>query len=223
MLEFKNVSIGYGKKPIVNNINAHFEKGMVVTIVGKNGSGKSTILRSLYGMSKILSGEIFMDGKNNSSIGPSIRSQKLSALFAGQQVSKEILVDDILDFSIDRRCLSDQEKVETRNKYINLFNIKKFLGRSVNSLSDGMLQRVLITRAFCLETPIVFLDEPTTYLDIESQIEIASIVENLSKEKLILINTHNPIWVKRFSKNIYQVQEGNFIRSSLEDLNLSSR
>jgi iron complex transport system ATP-binding protein len=222
MLEFRDVSIGYRSKKVVGGVNLTLRNGQVVTIVGKNGAGKSTLLKSIFGFSSILSGEIFLGGKSIQSLNSSVITQSITPLFANNSVSPELRVKDIINFSIDRRCLSEQSKEVAKKKYCELFNISHFLEKRVSEISDGMLQRAMITRAFCLDTPFVFLDEPTTYLDIDSQIEISNIISNIitSENKGAIINTHNSLWVKKFSQNIFEIIDGDFRKTNLDSLKI---
>jgi len=222
MLEFKEVVVGYKKTPIIKGVNLILSKGEAITIVGKNGAGKSTLLKSVFGFSSILSGEVLISGKSIRLLNSSIIAQSITPLFANSSVSPELKVRDIINFSIDRRCLSEEAKEKAKNKYCELFKITHFLEKRVSEISDGMLQRAMITRAFCLDTPLVFLDEPTTYLDIESQLEIAQTIKNIisNENKGILINTHNSLWVKKFSENIFQISEGELKKTSYDQLNI---
>ena len=222
MLEFKGVDVGYQKTSIIKDVNLTLNKGDVVTIVGKNGAGKSTLLKSVFGFSSINSGDIYLSGKPIQTLNSSIIAQFITPLFANSSISQNLKVRDIINFSIDRRCLSEVAKEAAKNKYCDLFKITHFLEKRVSEISDGMLQRAMITRAFCLDTPLVFLDEPTTYLDIESQLEIAHTIKGIisSENKGALINTHNSLWVEKFSENIFQISEGKFQKTSLKSLNI---
>mgnify|MGYP001245176007 CR=1 FL=1 len=222
MLEFKEVVVGYKKTRIIAGVNLTLSKGEAVTIVGKNGAGKSTLLKSVFGFSSIISGEILIGGKPIQYLNSSIIAQSITPLFANSSVSPELKVRDIINFSIDRRCLSDEAKEAAKSRYCELFKITHFLEKRVSEISDGMLQRAMITRAFCLDTPLVFLDEPTTYLDIESQLEVAETIKNIisHENKGVLINTHNSLWVRRFSENIFRISDGELRKTSFDSLNI---
>ena len=127
MLEFKEVVVGYKKTRIIDGVNLTLSKGQAVTIVGKNGAGKSTLLKSVFGFSSIISGEILIGGKPIQSLNSSIIAQSITPLFANSSVSPELKVRDIINFSIDRRCLSDEAKEAAKNKYCELFKITHFL------------------------------------------------------------------------------------------------
>ena len=179
MLEFRNVNISYGKQTFLTNLNLVTDTGDVATIVGENGTGKTTILKSIFNDQMISSGDIFLESLNNRKITPIIRSQKISVLFAKNPIAKEITAKDVIRFSLDQRCMRPDEIKKNIDEATEIFSIGKMLDHRVQELSDGMLQRVMIARTFCLDTPLVYLDEPTTYLDIKSQIEIADIVSEI--------------------------------------------
>ena len=222
MLEFRNVHLSYGKKPLLVDLNLSVGPGETATIVGENGAGKTSILRSIFDDKIISSGSVFIENSNNNEITPIIRSQKISVLFAKNPIAKEITTRDILKFSLSQRCMGPQEIKKSFDEATRVFRIEKMLDLRVHELSEGMLQRAMIARTFCLDTPIIYLDEPTTYLDIKSQVEIADIISEIviKKSKSLIINTHNSLWVKRFSKNIYQIKDKRIIKSNIEELNL---
>jgi len=222
MLKFSEVDVGYSDRVIVRNVSFSLSPSEVVVIVGKNGSGKSTILKSIFGFSRILKGEISLNDENIGSLNTAIIAQSITPLFANNSLSDGLRVKDIIDFSIDRRCLEESEKDKAKKKYCSLFKINDFLGKRVGEISDGMLQRALIARAFCLNTPYIYLDEPTTYLDIESQVELLEIIYNLVKaeRKGIVINTHNSLWVKKFADCLYEIKDKSFSRTKIENLSL---
>lgn len=222
MLEFINANIGYSKAPIVRDVSFSLSPSEVIVVVGKNGSGKSTILKSIFGFSKLFSGEVKINGQRVNELNTAVIAQYLTPLFANNSLAEGLRVKDIIDFSIDRRCLGESEKTKAKEKYCSLFKIEEFLEKRVGEISDGMLQRVLIARAFCLNTPYIYLDEPTTYLDIESQVEILEIVFNLvkSESKGVVINTHNSLWVKKFSESLYKIDDGIFSKASFDSLSI---
>ena len=165
---------------------------------------------------------MFIENLNNNEISPVVRSQKISVLFAKNPIAKEITARDILRFSLGQRCMEPKDIKKNLDEAIEVFRIEKMLDLRVHELSEGMLQRVMIARTFCLDTPIIYLDEPTTYLDIKSQIEIADTVSEIvtRKSKSLIINTHNSLWVKKFSENIYQIKDKRIIKSNIDELNL---
>ena len=163
-----------------------------------------------------------INGQRVNELNTAVIAQYLTPLFANNSLAEGLRVKDIIDFSIDRRCLGESEKIKAKEKYCSLFKIEEFLEKRVGEISDGMLQRVLIARAFCLNTPYIYLDEPTTYLDIESQLEILEVVFNLvkSESKGVVINTHNSLWVKKFSESLYKIDDGIFSKASFDSLSI---
>jgi len=195
-LSVEKLVVGYGKTPIVKNIQFGLNEGELCGIVGINGIGKSTLLRTLAQLQPKLQGEI------------SIRQNKLTAL-SSQELAKSISV--VLTDPIATRNLTVLELIALgRQPYTNwmgrlnanditkineclqLFQIDALKGKKCYELSDGQLQRVLIARAMAQDTPIIMLDEPTTHLDLYHKVHIIKLLKDLAHDfrKTILFTSH---------------------------------
>lgn len=175
-----------------------FNSTGVVSMVGDNGVGKSTFLRILAGLESPLNGSVMYDEKDiYTSLSELELSRLRSILFTERPSFNWIKVFDILEWTVQ----TWESDLSRRNKFIDealeYFAICDLKHRSLDSLSDGQKQKVLLARAFCQNTPIMFLDEPTTFLDIRAKLDVLNRIEQLAQDfnKLVFMCTHEWNWV----------------------------
>jgi iron complex transport system ATP-binding protein len=199
-IETKNLHIGYQQKKSVStiqkNISVQLHKGELVGILGKNGIGKSTLLRTLTGVQDAISGEVLIQGKNIQSYSLKELSSLISLVLTERLPESQLTVYELVALGrqpytnwIGRLEKKDIEKI---NWALEQTEILSLANRHFNELSDGQLQRVLIARALAQDTQIILLDEPTAHLDMHHTIKIFKLLKKLSKEanKTIIITTH---------------------------------
>ncbi len=200
VLEVADLSIGYASKKktavISKGINFSIAKGELVGLVGTNGIGKSTLLRTLTGMQPSLKGEVLI---NNTSLNKYTSLQlanKLSIVLTEAPASKTLSVLELI--SLGRQPytnwvgkLSERDK-EIIQKALKATETETLAHRKCFELSDGQLQRVMIARALTQDTPLILLDEPTTHLDMYHRAYILKLLKKLTKEtgKTILFSSH---------------------------------
>ncbi len=190
------LSVGYNDKIILQDINMQIPKNSVVAVLGLNGTGKTTLLRSLAGLQNIISGEIIIDGISIDTLPASALAKKLSVVLPGRgDVVQGLLVHEL--FSTTRASFAtgfgklQPDDIAIIEQTISQLKIEKLLNKRIYQLSDGEAQMVFIARALIQQTPIVFMDEPTSYLDIIHKMEIFSLIRSLSRqEKTILFTSH---------------------------------
>ena len=200
VIEASNLSLGYVTKKkknlISEGINFSIKQGELVGLVGTNGIGKSTLLRTLAGMQPSLSGSILINGKTLSDISASDLANDLSVVLTETPASQNLSVLELV--SLGRHpytnwigSLSEKDQV-TINSAISATKIKDLLNYKCYELSDGQLQKVLIARALTQDTPLILLDEPTTHLDIFHRASVLKLLKKLASEngKTILFSTH---------------------------------
>ena len=200
VLSTKNLNIGYQNKKvetlIASNINIDIGEGELVAVIGVNGVGKSTLLRSLSGVQEILNGEISIDGFPLKKLSPQQLAEQISLVLTEQPISKNLSVFELI--ALGRQpytnwigTLSSNDINHIRNA-INLVDIEAIQYKKCYELSDGQLQKALIARALAQDTPLVILDEPTTHLDIYHQAYVLKLLKTLTLQtkKSILFATH---------------------------------
>jgi len=199
-IETKNLHIGYQQKKSVStiqeNISVQLFKGEFVGILGKNGIGKSTLLRTLTGVQDAISGEVFIQGKSIQSYNLKELSSLISLVLTERLPESQLTVYELVALGrqpytnwIGRLGKKDIDQIKWALEQTETLSLAN---RYFNELSDGQLQRVLIARALAQDTQIILLDEPTAHLDMHHTIKIFKLLKKLSKEtnKTIIITTH---------------------------------
>ena len=201
-IDIQNLSIGYflkhGKQKLIkSNINQKLYKGEVTCLLGANGSGKSTLLRTLAGFQPSLGGEILYNNKPIDSYSDSERSLLIGLVLTDKIFAGGISVFDLV--SLGRHPHTDFfGSLKNHDKEI-IFDSMEKVGIShksdayVSELSDGERQKAMIAKALAQECPIILLDEPTAFLDINSRIEMMYLLKELAskEQKSILLSTHD--------------------------------
>lgn len=200
VLKTENLTIGYQTKKqeniIASNVNFSIEKGKFIALLGKNGIGKSTLLRTLSKVQKSIDGNIEINQKNIDKYSHQELATSLSLVLTERLPQSQLTVFELIALGrqpytnwIDNLSTKDIEKV---NWAIQQTDINHLKNKRFYELSDGQLQRVLIARALAQDTEIIILDEPTAHLDIHHTFKIFSLLKTLVKttKKTILISTH---------------------------------
>lgn len=196
----QNLNIGYrGKKGtsvVAENINFSLHRGELIGLVGANGIGKSTLLRTLTGMQPALEGEIFVSGKQLNSFTAFQLAREISVVLTEPPASKNLSVRELISLGrqphtnwMGKLTEKDKKAVEYALSVTESENLSE---RKCFELSDGQMQRVAIARAIAQDTPIIVLDEPTTHLDIYHRAYVLKLLKKLADEanKTILFSTH---------------------------------
>jgi len=196
-LKLSNLSIGYKKIVVAKNISFELQKAKLTALIGVNGIGKSTLLKTIVGFEKQLSGIIFMNGKNSSTIASEKLAKHISIVLTEKLPSNNLSVYELV--ALGRQpytnwigILSDLDK-HIIDKVIRLTQIEDFIHKKHYQLSDGQHQKVMIARALAQDTGILILDEPTTHLDLLHKISILKLLKKLTQQtqKCVLFSTHD--------------------------------
>lgn len=196
-----NLAIGYKSKneviTIAENLNLNLIGGKLITLVGGNGIGKSTLLRTLTGIQKPILGEIYLNEKNINSYSSLNLAQNLSVVLTEKLPPSNLTVYELVALGRQPYTnwigkLSELDILKINNA-IQLTEIETFQSKRHYQISDGQLQKVLIARALAQDTPLIVLDEPTTHLDLLHKVTVFKLLKKLCQEtgKCILFSTHD--------------------------------
>ena len=200
-IEIRSLSIGYpsGKstKVVAENINASIYQGELTCLLGANGIGKSTLLRTLSAFQPQLAGEIRVQGKDLNAYTNHELSHIIGVVLTDRIDIRNMSVQELI--SLGRSPYTGfwgglgKEDKDIVDRAIAQIRIESLAHRMVHTLSDGERQKVMIAKALAQETPIIFLDEPTAFLDFPSKVEIMQLLHRLSRDthKTIFLSTHD--------------------------------
>ena len=180
-----------------SNINLTLKKGELIALIGANGIGKSTLLRTLIGIQPPLSGNIILNGKNITNYDSISFAQNLSIVLTEKLPPSNLTVFEIIALGRQPYTnwlgnLSDIDIFKI-NEAMKLTQISSLAEKKHYEISDGQLQNVLVARALAQDTPLIILDEPTTHLDLLHKVSLFKLLKKLAKEtnKCILFSTHD--------------------------------
>ena len=190
-MEVRNLSFSYGKQKVLKDVSLKIEEGKIITILGANGCGKSTLFSLMTKNKYSRKGNIFLNGKNVLKLSLKEFARKVAIVQQYNTSSDDITVERLIAFVRTPHRKMMQAKTEEDERLVEwameVTNLTEYRDRAVQKLSGGQRQRVWIAMALAQNTRILFLDEPTTYLDIRYQIETLELIRKLNREYQITI------------------------------------
>ncbi|MGG5253613.1 ABC transporter ATP-binding protein [Neobacillus sp. SM06] len=214
----KSLTIGYGDKIIVEELNLTINKGEITTIIGANGCGKSTILKTMARVHSAKSGAIYLDGKTIHQIPTKEIAKKMAVLPQSPEAPSGLTVYELISFGrspyqkgFGRLSEKDRKVIQWA---LEVTNLTAFANHPVDALSGGQRQRAWIAMAVAQETDLLLLDEPTTYLDMAHQLEILQLLEKLNRQqgRTIVMVIHDLNLAARFSHYMVALREGKVVK-----------
>jgi len=201
ILKASPISIGYKHqrkiKIVAKDITIELQRSKLIALIGINGIGKSTLLRTITGIQKPLEGTIYLNEKNINQYSPSDLSQQMSMVLTEKLPPSNLTVYELI--ALGRQpytnwlgTLTAEDSIKI-NEAIRLTQIEHLTEKKHFEISDGQLQKVLIARALAQDTPLIILDEPTTHLDLLHKFTLLQLLQKLAfeTEKCILFSTHD--------------------------------
>ena len=196
MIKLNDITLSFGSRMLIEHASAHFECGTMTALLGRNGTGKSTLLRAIASLGEVQGGAIEIGGRELSELSNADLA-RMVAFVNTERVSVEAMTaydlvavgrSPYTDWS-GRLRSSDHEAIE---RSIRIAGVEHLADRYVDTLSDGECQRVMIAKALAQDTPAILLDEPTSYLDMPNRYELCTLLGRLAHDegKCVLYSTH---------------------------------
>ena len=211
-ITLSHLSVGYKVgHAVVSDIDLTLQSGKLASLIGANGVGKSTLLKTLTGFLPKLEGSLLLDGKDISEFSQRALARQISIVLTQKPEVQNLTVEEIVGLGrspytgfFGKLHANDQQIVD---ESITAVGIEKLKNRMIQTLSDGERQKVMIAKALAQQTPVIFLDEPTAFLDFSSKVETFQLLQRMAHEmgKLVLLSTHDLELAVRFSDTLLQV------------------
>jgi iron complex transport system ATP-binding protein len=218
-LSTDELSIGYGERLIVKNLSIEIPDKKITTIIGPNGCGKSTLLKAITRIISHQSGNILLDGKDISKVNTKILAKQMAILPQTPESASGLTVGELVSYGrfpyqkgFGRLTKKDYGVIDWALEVTGTIDFKF---RPVDALSGGQRQRVWIAMALAQETEIIFLDEPTTYLDMAHQLEVLELLQKLNyeQERTIVMVLHDLNQAARFADHIIALKDGEIVKA----------
>lgn len=218
-LHTDQLHIGYGEKLIVKDMSIEIPDKQITTIIGSNGCGKSTLLKALTRIIRFQGGSIILDGKSITKEDTKKLAKKMAILPQNPESAGGLTVGELVSYGrfpyqsgFGRLSKRDMEVIDWALETTGTADYKYM---PVDSLSGGQRQRVWIAMAIAQETEMIFLDEPTTYLDMAHQLEVLELLQRLNEEqgRTIVMVLHDINQAARFADHIIALKQGSIIKA----------
>ena len=196
MIRFENLTLGYGSRTLIDNLSTSIKAGELTALVGRNGTGKSTLLRAITGLGDRIKGNIYLAGKPIDSLTTAELAQTVAFVTTDKVRIANLRCRDVVALGrapytnwIGRMQVQDEEIVMHS---MALVGMSDYADKTMDRMSDGECQRIMIARALAQQTPIILLDEPTAFLDMPNRYELCTLLQHLAhqEKKSILFSTH---------------------------------
>ena len=196
MICFENLILGYGNRTLIESLSGEIKGGALTALVGRNGTGKSTLLRAIAGIGEAYEGKISLGGKDLQTLEPAALATTISFVTTDKVRTANLRSRDVVALGrapytnwIGRMQAQDSKIVD---EALEAVGMSDYADKTMDRMSDGECQRIMIARALAQQTPIILLDEPTAFLDMPNRYELCSLLRRLAHEeqKCILFSTH---------------------------------
>ncbi len=224
MLKLKNITkiytTGNERLKALDGINITFRKSEFVSILGPSGCGKTTLLNIIGGLDRYTSGDLIINGKSTKYFKDrdwdSYRNYSVGFVFQNYNLIGHQTVLSNVELALTISGVSKKERRKRAIKALEEVGLKNHINKKPNQLSGGQMQRVAIARALVNNPDIILADEPTGALDTKTSIQVMEILKNISKDKLVIMVTHNPDLAQKYSSRIIKILDGKIIDDSDE-------
>jgi len=200
MLRLDGLTVGYGgttASAVLENLTFEAAAGDFICLLGRNGVGKTTLLRTIAGLQPALSGRVLLDGDDVAALSPTAKAQRVAVVLTERVASPGLRVDDVLDlarqpFTRWQGRLQQEDREIVRSALASV-GAEAFAGRFIDDLSDGERQRVMVARAIAQTPRLLLLDEVTAFLDLPARVELMMLLKQLAARQglCVLLSSHD--------------------------------
>lgn len=222
-LELKNLTVGY-KTPLISSIDTGLQLGEICLLIGNNGVGKTTLIKTLLNQIPALEGDVVLKANNIKALSNKEIAEHIAVVFSKTQIPANYTLTDLVSLGKFIHYpyyfeLSQDDKNHV-SEIIKDLDLEQFEHFPLHKLSDGNLQKAFIGRALAQNAPLIILDEPTTHLDEKNKIIILKSLRNLAKkyQKLILFSSHDWRLAKEFADKIWLIYDGQLEAGITEEI-----
>ncbi len=216
MLQLKNIKKDYesgdSKVQALKGISIQFRKSEFVSILGQSGCGKTTLLNIIGGLDRYTSGDLIINGKSTKEFKDrdwdAYRNYSIGFVFQSYNLIPHQTILSNVELALTISGVSKKERREKAIKALESVGLKEQIHKKPNQLSGGQMQRVAIARAIVNNPDIILADEPTGALDTKTSVQIMEILKEISKDKLIIMVTHNPELAEKYSTRVVKILDG---------------
>ena len=212
MIEVKNLSVGYQGRAVLTDVNLQFPQGTVTALLGPNGCGKSSLLKTALGLLPPMAGEILVDGRPLSQLAPGEMARKAAYLSQSRNIPRITVRRMVLHgrfpyLSYPRKYRpEDYAAVKAALERVDALELAD---RQLDELSGGQRQKVYLAMALAQDTGTIFMDEPTTYLDVRHQLEVMEVAESLAREgRAVVLVLHDLSLALRSAHQVAVLSQG---------------
>ena len=222
MLQLKDIvkkyNTGGTEVEVLKKVNISFRESEFVSILGASGSGKTTLLNIIGGLDKYSSGDMLLMGRSTKEFTDrdwdSYRNGTIGFVFQSYNLIGHLSVLENVKLALSISGESNKENDIKAKKALEDVGLGEHLHKKTNQLSGGQMQRVAIARALVTDPKVILADEPTGALDSKTSVQIMELIKEISKEKLVIMVTHNPELARKYSDRIVSVKDGEIIEDT---------
>jgi len=210
----ENLSVGYNGTVIVEGIDIRLEKGKILTLIGPNGGGKTTVLKTITKQIKSLGGRVYVGGEDIYQMTGNETAKKMAVVLTGRPKTERLTCEDVVSAGrypyTGRFGFLSEEDRKIVYESMELVNVLQLKDKDFNEISDGQRQRVLLACAVCQQTEIIVLDEPTTFLDIKYKLELLSMLHKMARKSniTVIMSLHELEMAQKISDWVLCVNKG---------------
>lgn len=223
LIEIKNLSCGYDSKVVVRDVTFSVDKGEIVTLIGPNGCGKTTLIKTISTLIPCLDGEILLDGKDVFSIKDNERAKSVALLLTDRGIEEGITCFEVVSmgrypYTGKFGILSKEDKAICYDA-MKLCDVEELSSCYYSQISDGQRQRILLARAIAQQPDVMILDEPTSFLDVKYKLEFLDILKKIAKTTplAVVASLHELDLAYQISDKIIAIKDGKIDMSGKPD------